>query len=307
MALKIEDTVKQKIKLEKKLERKLARWYALAIAEAEAQIRAGGIAIDISRRLQDELRETLYLHYGDAENTAIPDEIRKAKEDYMQELHEDIKERSETVINERRRKQFLIIYGSALRSLQKEAIRIQRDLPSESLRALSKEFRKRARARAKGTAVIVATTETNWVVEATRLEAEKIMAETLERSLRQVAEQSRTEEQLREGMIRAQKIIQGSEREGLKKKISTLAKQVEAVSPEEGAIIILATSIQRRKQWGTMRDGRVRQTHQEVDGVEIAEHEAFLVGASLMMYPGDDSLGADIEEIINCRCSVKYL
>lgn len=35
--------------------------------------------------------------------------------------------------------------------------------------------------------------------------------------------------------------------------------------------------------------------------------DIFLVGTSMMMFPKDDSLGASAKEIINCRCSVKYI
>lgn len=62
-----------------------------------------------------------------------------------------------------------------------------------------------------------------------------------------------------------------------------------------------------QKQWITMRDKRVRHTHAEVDGETVGIEEVFLVGTSMMMFPKDDSLGASAKEIINCRCSVKYI
>lgn len=60
------------------------------------------------------------------------------------------------------------------------------------------------------------------------------------------------------------------------------------------------------KTWRTMEDNKVRDTHQEVDGITIPINEAFLVGNSELLYPGDDSLGADASELSNCRCSVEY-
>lgn len=62
-----------------------------------------------------------------------------------------------------------------------------------------------------------------------------------------------------------------------------------------------------QKQWITMRDKRVRHTHAEVDGETVGIEEVFLVGTSMMLFPKDDSLGAAAKEIINCRCSVKYI
>lgn len=65
----------------------------------------------------------------------------------------------------------------------------------------------------------------------------------------------------------------------------------------------------RRKQWWSAHDNRVRDTHKDpsVDGVSIPYDEAFTVGAYKMMRPGDASLGAGPEEIINCRCSLLFL
>lgn len=61
-----------------------------------------------------------------------------------------------------------------------------------------------------------------------------------------------------------------------------------------------------KKQWKTELDDRVRPTHQELEGVTIPIDTPFLVGDSLMMYPKDQSLGAEPQEIVNCRCVCKY-
>ena len=60
------------------------------------------------------------------------------------------------------------------------------------------------------------------------------------------------------------------------------------------------------KTWVTMQDNRVRDTHMEVDGTTIPIDEAFQVGGSELLFPGDDSLGADASELANCRCTVEY-
>lgn len=60
------------------------------------------------------------------------------------------------------------------------------------------------------------------------------------------------------------------------------------------------------KTWVTMEDNRVRDTHVMVDGETIPIEEPFMVGDSLLMFPGDDSLGASEEELANCRCHVEY-
>lgn len=60
------------------------------------------------------------------------------------------------------------------------------------------------------------------------------------------------------------------------------------------------------KIWVTVGDNRVRDTHREVDGLEIPINDAFEVGDSLLMFPKDTSLGASSAEIDNCRCWLEY-
>lgn len=60
------------------------------------------------------------------------------------------------------------------------------------------------------------------------------------------------------------------------------------------------------KQWLTILDGRERQTHNLADGMIAVVEQPFEVGDSLLMFPKDTSLGASPEEIIGCRCSVRY-
>lgn len=62
-----------------------------------------------------------------------------------------------------------------------------------------------------------------------------------------------------------------------------------------------------RKQWVDKRDSRERKTHLEVGGKIKPIHEPFIVGDSLMDYPKDTKYGAEAKEIVNCRCTIKYL
>lgn len=56
-----------------------------------------------------------------------------------------------------------------------------------------------------------------------------------------------------------------------------------------------------RRAWLTSIDGRERSTHHDAHNQTIVGmHSKFIVGASLMLHPGDRS--AAPEEIINCRC-----
>ena len=60
------------------------------------------------------------------------------------------------------------------------------------------------------------------------------------------------------------------------------------------------------KTWITMLDDKVRHTHAEANGYKVGIFDSFHIGASEMSFPRDYSLGAGAEEIVNCRCSLKY-
>lgn len=62
----------------------------------------------------------------------------------------------------------------------------------------------------------------------------------------------------------------------------------------------------RFKTWVTFGDNKVRPSHKAVNGTRIPIDEAFTVGNSKLMFPNDTSLGADAEEIVNCRCTLKF-
>lgn len=61
------------------------------------------------------------------------------------------------------------------------------------------------------------------------------------------------------------------------------------------------------KQWLSMEDNKVRHTHEMLDLQTIPIEEPFESFGSLMMFPKDRSLGASDEEIVNCRCSIRYI
>ncbi len=57
------------------------------------------------------------------------------------------------------------------------------------------------------------------------------------------------------------------------------------------------------KEWVTQGDSRVRQAHLEVDSAQVRIDLPFTVGGQQLMHPGDTSLGATPDNVINCRCS----
>lgn len=72
---------------------------------------------------------------------------------------------------------------------------------------------------------------------------------------------------------------------------------------EQGAMSRDATT----KVWDSSGDARVRPDHVQMDGQEVAIDEAFVApDGSLLMYPGDTSLGASAAQTVQCRCFVNY-
>lgn len=66
------------------------------------------------------------------------------------------------------------------------------------------------------------------------------------------------------------------------------------------------------KIWMAYPDNRVRPTHEETNGAKVPIDVYFDVGAARMLFPRDvtsEFTTGDLhpEEVINCRCSVKYV
>lgn len=61
------------------------------------------------------------------------------------------------------------------------------------------------------------------------------------------------------------------------------------------------------KRWKTENDNLVRRSHEIVNNDVVEIKEPFVVGDSLMMFPKDFTMGADSEELVNCRCTVEYI
>lgn len=57
------------------------------------------------------------------------------------------------------------------------------------------------------------------------------------------------------------------------------------------------------KQWCISGLSNTRDSHKAMDGIEVDQHDPFVLEGGELMYPHDGSLGADASEIINCACS----
>jgi hypothetical protein len=65
-----------------------------------------------------------------------------------------------------------------------------------------------------------------------------------------------------------------------------------------------STGLDMIKEWMAAEDNRTRASHADADGQEVPLDEAFQVGSSNLMVPGDPNGPAG--EVINCRCAVLH-
>lgn len=66
------------------------------------------------------------------------------------------------------------------------------------------------------------------------------------------------------------------------------------------------TGLLLEKEWVSVRDGNVRDSHLLLDGVRVGQDQPFKVSGFNMFYCGDSSKGAPPRLVCNCRCSLIY-
>ena len=61
------------------------------------------------------------------------------------------------------------------------------------------------------------------------------------------------------------------------------------------------------KTWVAYKDWKTRKTHHQVDEKTIPIDSLFIVGKTFMRFPHDWEMARNhLEELINCRCTIKY-
>ncbi|MBX4215693.1 hypothetical protein KW797_01970 [Candidatus Parcubacteria bacterium] len=82
-----------------------------------------------------------------------------------------------------------------------------------------------------------------------------------------------------------------------------IARTVSMQSYNAGTTTLFENAGVEEREWLATQDDRTRDDHLAADGQVMGINEPFVIGGFEMMYPGDDSLGAPLDEIINCRCA----
>lgn len=76
---------------------------------------------------------------------------------------------------------------------------------------------------------------------------------------------------------------------------------------EAAGVAALLTGTQKMfKTWNTVLDEKTRLSHVQADRQRVRADQPFRVQGQLLRVPGDTSLGATLDNIINCRCSAIF-
>lgn len=91
--------------------------------------------------------------------------------------------------------------------------------------------------------------------------------------------------------------------------MAELAKLTEAIALAESTLEVNGTPFANNtvKIWETVLDERTRSHHAVADGQRRLVDSPFEVNGEFLNQPGDASLGASLDNIINCRCSSSFV
>jgi hypothetical protein len=88
--------------------------------------------------------------------------------------------------------------------------------------------------------------------------------------------------------------------------IAEATKDIEALAITEERISINGETLSQEeitKTWNALLDEKTRLSHAEADYQIVQQNQPFIVQAQKLMFPGDTSMGATLDNIINCRCN----
>jgi hypothetical protein len=157
---------------------------------------------------------------------------------------------------------------------------------------------------------IRAITETTWVAEGTRATEAQTVGNRMADALRREADAINADNQplaAREAAVVGELAdMTPSHDADLHADLADNGAQLMTAGAAGALVAIANNMIEQTKTWLTMLDNRVRPTHRQAEGQTVRVSDTFSVGKSQMLYPGDRSFGAPMDEIVNCRCYVYY-
>lgn len=130
----------------------------------------------------------------------------------------------------------------------------------------------------------------------TREQLSDAVVEGLRDAIASGLSQSETIDQIRERIVETYDFAVGTRAE-------RIARTETIGAANAGSYSTIKDSPAEKKMWVTSRDSRVRDEHQEMDGVAITKNDKFkFSNGDYLDFPGDPE--GDPGSIINCRCSI---
>jgi len=165
----------------------------------------------------------------------------------------------------------------------------------------------------------VATTEAQFVTESTRTVAVRMINDPLKNSVIQIADLIESGDT--NAAVRLSRRVMNLVRQPLSMAQGETLSQFREMTSDRSLLMtpgvqgrIVANMRQRgmslgkgTKEWSAIGDSLTRETHLDADGQQRQVDEPFNVGGYRLQYPGDASLGAGLETIIDCRCSAVFI
>ncbi len=300
-------TLRAKQKAERKLRSMLAPW----IKDIALHYRSGQTTLDYGKR--EELKVILNRFYPEAAKYVLSFDLRQHKMFYdfeIDQMVEDIKKAiaGRVTLTVRRR------VDSTLRSVTDTAESWVRRISDLAIvnNWTEQEARQALLTHLRNQSLIVSTTESNFIINEARRSAVVIVQDPLKNSIIRITELIENGERnaARKLSDQVMRLTQLPLSEGQGELIRELSDDRSALMTPlvQGEVLAnLRENADRlgatKKYWSAIMDDATRETHAEADGQERDIQEPFEVGGSLLQYPGDASLGADLSEIINCRCA----
>ncbi|UCF50263.1 MAG: hypothetical protein JSU91_01925 [Thermoplasmatales archaeon] len=190
---------------------------------------------------------------------------------------------------------------------------IQKD-SATTMSRFSKQLRKELKLGNIGDAII--KTEIKQYIEQTSFEqagyiistTQKRLGQTMEKAFKDFAQQG-----IEPKSSELAKIVKKDFKKINRTRSNTIsANEVQRVS--ERAKLIEAETLYRlekirkpQKRWDAILDNKTRPWHALADAQIVDISSPFIVKGEQLMHPGDKSLGASLDNIINCRCSVQFI
>ena len=310
--------LKLKKGLENKLQKDIRKWHkkivARLVSKAKKYGSAGVYQNPVTGENKAQLEQILKDHYIRSEKEIQPKPLRKkSKYPEIEQVKNVINDRIERIALLRGKVSVNEILKTLKSDISIKATEADKIESGNGNTAFARTFRKLMIKKLVGREPGITITETNWIVEDGKKETEDVIAEQMaivgtkwinryKKSIVSVSKAVNDDKEYAILLI----LEESSEREGVDKLVNDLKKSVTRRNTSTAAAIVRLI-LRVKKKWNDIGDTHTRDTHRFAGAQSaIAMNKPFLVGASLLMFPGDTSLGASLDEIIGCRCYLTY-